>query len=156
MTLSIPVSPVKWWNMYYNIIAGYAKAKKYYGSVLSSFEAGGLGMYTSQTFTLPANITFELSAFYGTGGLFGVVKIDPAGVLNAGLQKKFGDQTILRVGYDDVFHTLKYSGESDLPQINQYFRAYFLFQQPTFKISFTQNFGNQKMKGKRERQTGAE
>ncbi len=156
LTLSIPVSPAKWWNMYYNIIGGFMKSEKYYGSELASFEAGGIGIFSTQTFTLPAKFTFELSGFYGTGGLFGVVKMDPAGVLNAGLQKKFGDNTTLRVGYDDVFHTLRYSGTSDLPQQNQFFSAYLLFQQPTFKMSFTQNFGNHKMKGKRERQTGAE
>ncbi len=156
LTLSIPVSPVKWWNMYYNIIGGFMKSEKYYGNELAKFEAGGVGMFSTQTFTLPANFTFELSGFYGTGGLFGVVKMNPAGVLNAGLQKKFGDNTTFRVGYDDVFHTLNYSGESDLPQLNQFFSAYLLFQQPTFKMSFSHNFGNQKMKGKRERQTGAE
>lgn len=157
MTLSIPVSPYKWWNMYYNVLAGYQEARKYFGNELTAFSAGGAGFFSTQTFILPANFTFELSGFYGTGGLFGIVKMDPVGAVNVGLQKKFGETGgTLRVGYDDVFHTLRFRGETDHTELNQYFSADLVFQVPTFKIGYSNNFGNQKMKGKRERETGAE
>jgi len=156
-TLSIPVTPVKWWNMYYNLNANYQKTKKYFEQKLFSFEAGGLGIFSSQTITLPMNFTFELTGFYGTGGLFGIVFVKPIGSINAGLQKKFGENGgTLRLGYDDVFNTLKFAGETDIPEQNQFFRASLKFSQPTIKISYSYNFGNQKMKARRDRETGAE
>ena len=157
LTLSIPVTPVKWWNMFYNIMANYQTTSKYFGSQISEFEAGGMGIFSTQTFTLPKNFTLELSGFYGTGGLFGIVAMDPIGTVNVGLQKKFGETGgTLRVGYDDVFNTLRFRGETDLPEQNQYFKADLVFQVPTFKIGYSYNFGNQQVKAKRERATGAE
>ena len=77
--------------------------------------------------------------------------------MNVGIQKKFGDQGgTLRIGYDDVFNTLRFRADVDIPELNQYFKANLRFSQPTFKISFSQNFGSQQVKGKRERGTGAE
>ncbi len=157
LALSIPVTPVKWWNMFYNIMGSYQTTSKYFGSEIFEFEAGGVNVFGTQTFTLPKNFTFEISGFYSTGGLFGIVLMDPMGSVNVGLQKKFGETGgTLRVGYDDVFNTLAFTGESDLPEQGQYFKAYLVFQVPTFKIGYSYNFGNQKVKAKRERATGAE
>lgn len=156
-TLSAPITPVKWWNMYYNLQANYQTTEKYFGNEILTYEAGGLGIFSSQTFTLPKNLTFELSGFYGSGGLFGIVYVKPIGTVNAGIQKKFGESGgTLRIGYDDIFHTLKFEGESDIPELDQYFLARLKFSQPTLKISYNHLFGNTKMKAKRDRKTGAE
>lgn len=157
MTLSLPLTPVKWWNMYYNINANYQKAKKRLDDDVLEYERGGLGMFSSQTFTLPWDLTFELSGFYGTGGLFGIVSMNPIGSINVGLQKKFGKSGgTLRIGYDDLFNTLEFSGESEIPEKDQYFYAKLKFAQPTFKISYNQTFGNEKVKARRDRKTGSE
>ena len=157
VTLSVPVTATKWWSMYYNVIGGKKITRKYYGSDLSSFDFAGVGFYTTQTITLPANFTFEATAYYGTGGLFGVVAINPNGALNVGLQKKFGDKGgTLRLGYDDVLNTQEFTGISDLPDQNQYFKAHLRFSQPTIKLSYQQNFGNQKIKSIGEHKSGAE
>lgn len=157
MNLSMPVTPVKWWNMYYNLNTSYQVARKYFDGQLFSFEGGGLHIFSSQTITLPENFTFELSGFYGTGGLFGIDIVKPIGAVNAGLQKKFGENGgTLRVGYDDIFHTLRFRVDTDLPEQNQFFHADLLFSQPTFKISYSRNFGNQKVKAMRDRKTGSE
>ncbi len=157
LTISIPVTPAKWWTMYYNVIAGKKISRKYYGTDLTSFDFAGLGFYSTQTISLPANFTFEATGYYGTGGLFGVVSINPNGALNVGLQKKFGDNGgTLRIGYDDVLNTQKFTGISDLPEQNEYFKASLRFSQPTIKISYQKDFGNQKIKTIGDHQSGAE
>ncbi len=157
LTLTLPLTPVKWWNMSYNIIGGSQQTRKYFDGKLTKFDFAGFGLFSTQTITLPADFTFEATGYYGSGGLFGVVKISGYGAINVGLQKKFGDNGgTLRIGYDDVFNTQKFSGISDLPEQNQYFRASLRFSQPTIKISFSQNFGNQKVKSIGEHRSGAE
>ncbi|HJW28516.1 MAG TPA: outer membrane beta-barrel family protein, partial [Saprospiraceae bacterium] len=91
-TLSIPVSPFKWWNMYYNLNGSYQKASRFSEGVISDYSAGGLSGFSSQTFTLSKSLTLELTGFYSAGGLFGIVKVNSFGALNAGLQLKFGAQ----------------------------------------------------------------
>ncbi|MFZ1677070.1 MAG: TonB-dependent receptor [Saprospiraceae bacterium] len=156
-TLTLPLTPMKWWNMSYNIIGGTQQTRKYFDGKLTKFDFAGFGLFSSQTITLPSNFAFEATGYYGSGGLFGVVQIKGYGAINVGLQKKFGNNGgTLRVGYDDVLNTQKFSGISDLPEQNQYFRASLRFSQPTIKISFTQNFGNQKVKSIGEHRSGAE
>jgi outer membrane receptor protein involved in Fe transport len=157
LTISIPLTPVKWWDMYYNFNASYQVARKYFEDQLSSFEAGGISFFSSQSFTLSKKTTLELSGYYSTGGLFGIVEVKSNGAVNIGVQQKFGNKgAALRVGYDDIFGTQRFTAVSDLPEQGQYYSANLIFQYPTFKISYSQPFGNQQMKGKRDRATGAE
>ncbi|MEO6131177.1 MAG: outer membrane beta-barrel family protein, partial [Saprospiraceae bacterium] len=157
VTLTLPVTPVKWWNMSYNIIGGTQTSRKYFDGKLAKFDYAGFGLFSSQTITLPSDFTFEVNGYYGSGGLFGVVRINGYGAINIGLQKKFGDNgATVRLGYDDLLNTQKFSGVSDLKDQGQYFRASLRFSQPTIKISFTQNFGNQKVKSIGEHKSGAE
>ena len=157
LTLSTPFSPFKWWNMYYNIGGVWQIAEKYQEDQLETYEAGNINLFSSQTFTLPSDFTLEISGYYGSGGLFGIFTVKPFGAVNIGLQKKFGDNGgTLRVGYDDLFDTQEYRDELDLPEQQQYYRAKLAFNPPTFKVSYTRNFGNQKIKEARSHSTGAE
>lgn len=156
-TLTLPITPVKWWNMSYNILGGTQSTRKYFNGKLTKFDFAGFGLFSTQTITLPANFTFEATGYYGSGGLFGVVLIRGYGAVNIGLQKKFGDNGgTLRLGYDDLLNSQKFSGVSDLKEQNQYFKADLRFSQPTIKISYSQNFGNQKVKSIGEHRSGAE
>jgi len=157
LTLSTPVSPFKWWDMYYNIGGVWQEAQKYEGDELQTYEAGNINFFSTQTFTLPKEFTLEISGYYGSGGLFGIFNVKPYGAVNIGLQKKFGDTGgTLRVGFDDLFDTQAYRDELSLPDQQQYYKAYLEFSQPTFKVSYTRNFGNQKMQETRAHTTGAD
>jgi outer membrane receptor protein involved in Fe transport len=157
LTLSIPVTPVKWWNMYYNISGVLQEAKKYDEFGLQTYESGNFNIYTSQTFTLPKSFTLELTGMYVSGGLFGIFQLKPFGSVNLGLQKKFGDNGgTLRLGMDNIFNTMNYRDELNLVEQQEYYEAELQFTQPTIKLTYSRNFGNQKVKGARERATGAE
>ena len=157
LTFSFPLTPVKWWNMYYNVSGAWQEAQKYDELGLQSYSSGNLSAYTSQTFTLPRSFTFEITGMYVSGGLFGIFQMKPFGSVNLGLQKKFGEQGgLLRLGFDDIFNTMPYRDELNLEEQQQYFSARLQFTQPTIKLTYTRNFGNQRVKGSRERETGAE
>lgn len=157
LTFSTPVTPFKWWNMYYNIGGAWQVAEKYQEDQLETYEAGSINFFSTQTFTLPKEFTFEISGYYSGGGLFGIFTIKPFGSLNLGLQKKFGeDGGTFRIGFDNLLDTEAYQDELDLPEQQEYYKAYLQFSQPTLKLSYTRNFGNQKMKETRSHSTGAE
>jgi len=157
LTVSTPVTPFKWWNMYYNVGGVWQVAEKYQEDQLETYEAGNINFFSTQTFTLPKEFTFEISGYYTSGGLFGIFRVKPFGAVNVGLQKKFGESGgTLRVGIDNIFDTQAYQDELDLPDQQEYYKAYLQFSQPTLKLSYTRNFGNQKMKEARSHSTGAE
>lgn len=157
LALSFPLTPVKWWNMYYNMSGVYQKAQKSEEGYVNTYEAAGFNFYSSQTFTLPKAFAFEITGYYASGGLFGIFQVKPFGAVNVALQKKFGDLGgTLRLGYDDVFNTQAYRDKLDLKEQQEYYKAYLRFTQPTLKLSYTRSFGNQNVKGSRTRDTGAE
>ena len=157
LTFSTPVTPFKWWNMYYNVGGVWQEAQKYQEDKLETYEAGNINFFSTQTFTLPKEFTFELSGYYSSGGLFGIFKVKPFGSVNIGLQKKIGERGgTFRIGFDNLLDTEAYQDELDLPEQQEYYKAYLEFSQPTLKISYTRNFGNQKMKETRSHSTGAE
>lgn len=152
---SFPITPVKWWNMQFNINAYWQQAQKYSEGQLGYYEALGINFFNTHTITLPHDFTFEVNGSYGSGGLFGIFLVKPYGALNLALQKKFGEQGgSLRIGVDDVFNTLSYSDKLQLE--DAYYEALIDFSQRTVKVTYSRNFGNQKVEGNRKRETSAE
>ncbi len=153
--LSFPITPVKWWNINFNINGYWQEARKYDEGQLSTYQAIGVDAFNTHTITLPHDLTFEVSAMYGSGGLFGIFLIRPYWAVNAALQKKFGERGgSLRLGCDDIFNSLAYSDELELQ--DEYYKAYLKFSQRTLKLTYTRNFGDQNVEGSRRRETSAE
>ncbi|HHB78649.1 MAG TPA: hypothetical protein ENK85_05395 [Saprospiraceae bacterium] len=116
----------------------------------------GVNVYAQNTFTLPQGIALEVSGFYSSPSVWGgTFKTKSMWGTDIGLQKKIlkGNGT-LKIGLDDVFNT-------------QYWRAESLFagqkmsgggnwESHRYKINFSYNFGNKKVKAARRRKTGLE
>ena len=112
---------------------------------------------SSQNFTLPHNFSMELSGFYRSKGLFGAAVINSRGVLNFGVQKKFKDNKgRLRLGIDNIFNSGAFIGTTDIPAENIYSSVDIRFFFRTVKATYTYNFGNNKLKDKRERGTASD
>ncbi len=120
-------------------------------------ELGSVNVFSSHTFTLPSDLTLEVSGFYNSGSLSGAYIMKAFGVVNMGIQKKFAEgNSTLRLGVDNIFDTMRMRISSDIPELQQRFSGNFLFAQPTVKVSFNHNFGNRKMKSQRNRETGSQ
>jgi hypothetical protein len=157
LTVSFPLTPVSWWNMYINVSGVLQEAQKYDEFGLQKYTAGNISAYTSQTFTLPKAFTLEVTGLYVSGGLFGIFALKPFGSVNVGLQKKLSENGgALRLVADNIFNTMNYRDELNLEEQQQYYEAELQFSQPTLKLTYTRNFGNQKVTDVRKRATGAE
>lgn len=156
INLSLPVKITSWWNMQNNIFGYWSQSNTFYKATIKT-ENTTFSINATQTFTLPKEISVELSGFYYNGGNWGLYKFDPMGSVDFGLQKKFpGKKSSLSFNIRGIVKTLSSNSyaiipEQNLIQINRYIYGY-----TNYTLSFSHNFGSDKVKGKRDRSTGAE
>ncbi|MCB0598411.1 MAG: outer membrane beta-barrel protein [Lewinellaceae bacterium] len=109
------------------------------------------------SFTLPKDFSAELVGFYQTKTLFGASIFLPFYGVNVGIQKKLGaNGGTLRFGVDDVLNSVMWRIQNNLPEHNLVSYIEADFSQRTFKLSYSRNFGNNSLKGARQRATGSE
>jgi hypothetical protein len=154
--LSMPFHPTKWWDMQNNA---------YVNSTAIDFKIDGkplkvqnvnYGFNTTNSFTLPHKWSIELSGNYNSPGYWGVAKWEAQGTVNAGIQKDFGDKGgKLRFNVNDIFQTSNWYGATNQPDVNLFVRSSFQVAERVFMLSWSNKFGNNKLKSERKRQTAA-
>ncbi len=157
ISLSLPFTITKWWNMQNNIQGNWQKLSTTYSKGPFSVEQKNFSFNSSQNFILPHNFSMELSGFYDSKSLYGAAVISSRGVLNFGVQKKFSDKkSKLRVSVDNIFNGGVFRALTDIPSENVYSTAEYRFMFRTVKATFTYNFGSNTLKDKRNRTTASE
>ena len=154
MVLSFPVRVTKWWDMQLNSTAGlFSNLASYLDNPISNsilnFSFNG-----SQKFKISKSITAELSGFYISRQLFGVLDWSAIGTLDVGLEKKFSKSS-LRISYTDIFGTNKWKWGGTIPSEKLNTTSYVDFETTIPTITYSVNFGNNKLKEKRLRNTGS-
>lgn len=156
-TVAFPLHIGKWWNMQNNLIGTWQEVNTYFDGEPVQVRAQNLQVVWINSFTLPHDFSAELVGFYRTRGLSGAQVSLPMGAVNIGIQKKLGDNGgTLRFGIDDLFNSLGFGFETNFPEYNMVSKGTADFSQRTFKLTYSRNFGNNKLKGSRKRATGAE
>jgi hypothetical protein len=148
---------MKWYSFYLNAGVFHSAYKADFGpgkTIDASITA--FNGYMQNTFKLPYSFTFEISGWYNSGGIWaGSFKNKGQGSLDLGLQKKlFKDRATLKLSYTDILHTAPWDSYSVYSGINS--RANGNWESQQFRISFTWRFGNNQMKGIRQRSAGSE
>lgn len=157
LSISLPFTVTKWWNMQNNIEGNWQQLNAIYSKGPFRVEQENFGFNSSQNFILPHNYSAELSGFYGSKGLFGAAVVKAMGMVNVGVQKKFKDNKgKLRAAVDNVFNSGKVRAVTDIPSENIYATVLLTFRFRTYKLTYTYNFGNNKLKDKRNRGTASD
>jgi len=156
-TLALPIQIAEWWNMQNNLIGTWQEVNVYFDEALVNVQNKNLQLVWINNFTLPRDFSAELFGFYQTKALFGSGIFLPVYGINVGVQKKFpGNGGTLRFGVDDVFNSFLWRIQNNLPEYNLVSNFEVDFSQRTFKLSYSRNFGNNQLKGARQRATGSE
>jgi hypothetical protein len=98
------------------------------------------------TVKLPRNFTLEISGYYNSKSVMGISEFLPRGSFNAGIQKKFNANSILRLAMDDIFYTSVWRVKTDLSQLNFKSQINYDWHQQFVRLSYTYNFGNKKLR----------
>ena len=77
--------------------------------------------------------------------------------MNIGFQKKFNEKWgTLKFNVNDLFDSRKFKVRTIIPEQNLETFGSYDFSNRTFTLTYTRNFGNNKIKSSRDRKTGAE
>jgi hypothetical protein len=142
--------------MLFNITGLWQQVNAIYKKEPVRLSYGNINIYGSQQFKLPKKFALELSGFYQSKSLSGISTVKPFGSLDIGLKKNLGQKSSLQFNASNILNTMKIRSSTDLPKQNLVSSLNLNFSRATYKVTFTHNFGKEKLKGKRERSTGAE
>ena len=157
LNFSVPFDVTEWWKVYFTGDAFHSIYKADFGvNKKIDLKLFAYSFYIQQTFTLTEGLTFELSGFYNSPTIWsGSFKATSLYSADAGLQKTlFKNKANIKVSYTDIFKTRKFSAISDFG--GAYLDVSGRSESTQLRITFTYRFGNNQVKGARQRKTGLE
>ena len=109
---------------------------------------------TSQNFTLPKDFSIQVFASYNSKRISGVSRIDDFQRVNLSIDKKIPKwDSRVQFGFSDIFGR-DYSFEST-DNLNSSYVLY-SYEPRIIRLTFTYNFGNNKLKKQRKREIGSD
>lgn len=153
LNLGIPIAITKWWNTYNSIMGFYNLYDGIYNGYKLNKDYVSFMFNTQQSFMLPHNWKAELSGMYRSTMIMGPAVASPMGMVSAGIEKSFWDnKASLKLNVQDVFQSMSFKGKIDFGNIHGTTR--FHTYSRAANLTFTWNFGNQKVKVKQYKNTG--
>ncbi len=154
LSLAIPVQVTKWWEMQYNVTSGYSISKSSHLDVPITNRNFFWFVNGSSSFKLPKGFTIEASGFYFSTQYFGIVKFKGVAVINFGLQKKLKDDNgSFKLSINDAFKGRNFRGTAVVPEENINIFSRFAMETQIFNLTYSRNFGNNKLKKLRNKTT---
>lgn len=156
MSLSLTVPKVwsNWWTTRLNYTG-------YYIEFYAPVQAGILDnstlahqVYLSNEFSLANDWSIELSGNYNSRSTWGFFTAEARGNVDAGISKKLGKNGRIKAGITDIFLTQNSKAFVAIGDIDLVDRS--RFDTRRVSVSANWNFGNNKVKGTRKRQTASE
>ena len=157
LTLSVPVSPFKFWEIQNNLMLFQQGLSAVYKNKEVEAKMISYRINSSHNIRLPYNFAIELTGFYQSPTLFGVAMFNAYGAVNAGIQKKLGqDRGVLSLSISDIFWTNVWSGKTDRAEENLVGNFNYYFEPRDIRLTYSLNFGNKVLKNVRKRKVGSE
>ena len=152
--LSFPIQLTKWWEMQLNGIGSINKIRADFTENPITLTIERFSFNGVQKFKISKTITAEISGFYQSRNLFGIMETQPFGALDFGIEKKFNNSN-LRVSYSDMLNTNIMRWAADIPSENLNTSAKIDFETRILNVTWSLNFGNNKLKGRRSDKTSS-
>ena len=157
LSISAPLAPFKWWNIFM-VFNGYHSQ---YHADFGQGKVIDLGVtaysaFLQQTFSLKEGLSIEVSGFFNSPNLYGgTFKTKAMGGVDLGIQKPiFNGKGNFKIGLTDIFNTLHFSGQSDFGGTAINVSARWESQQLRATMSY--RFGNNQVKAARQRKLSSE
>ncbi len=148
--------PAKWWDMQNNVMGVVNRTYMQYEGSDVLIKGGFVGFNTTQSITLPKSFLLEVSAYFYSPGYWGLYRWKSNGSLNAGIQKSLGEKWgTLNFNVSDIFLSANWYSRVDQPDLNLRVRTSYQQTERTFMLTWSNKFGNKKLRDQRRRATGA-
>jgi hypothetical protein len=155
LTISAPIPVRKWWTLQTNFTGVYNHYNSFYLEETLEIKQVSWNMYANNQFTMKKGWSAELSGWYNSRAFYGLYAAKPMGMVNIGLQKSiWNKKATIRLNVNDLFWTNRFRGRAMYKDIDFQVRSQWPSRQA--RITFTYNFGNQNVKGARQRNTGSD
>jgi hypothetical protein len=156
-SLSIPFNPTPWLEIRNNIsIVRQQFVNTEEGNKLS-YSNNGWNYNGSLNLILPKKISFELSGFYQSKSLMGGLLFDPMSQINIGVQKEFSNNSgVLKFTFNDIFFNSNLNLSQSFEENNFDYNGFFRTSARIFRLTYSINFGNKKLRKARARSTSSE
>ena len=157
LNFSAPFSIAKWWNVFANASVYNTTNKAYFeeGKTVD-ISRTSFNIYQQHTFTLSKALTFEMSGWYNSPGIWGGnFASDAMWAMDAGLSAKvLQGRGRFKVSVSDIFISQRWRGVNNFGDL--YMDASGGWESRQLRANFSYSFGNQNVKQSRRRQTGIE
>ncbi|MEB2785591.1 outer membrane beta-barrel family protein [Algoriphagus persicinus] len=155
MMISFPWEISPWWEMQNNLTGNYQKVNSVLDGESYEVDQLGIQIISTNTFKLPKKYTIELVGFYSSPVVNGYFNWLSRGFVNLGVQKEFEKAGVLRFSCNDIFETTQFRWKSfEGSEIG--FSGRLKFEKRVFTATYTYKFGNNKVKGTRNRSVGSQ
>lgn len=123
VAVSLNKSVNKWWTTGFYVNAFNNRFEGLVNNAPVAIEATSLTLNGSQQFKLNKTLTAELSGWYRTAAIEGVIKASPMGALNAGFsQQIWKDKGTIRLNVRDIFYTQRFRGLTQYGNVDAAFQ----------------------------------
>lgn len=152
LNLSSPIPIKEWWNARINVSTYYNHFQTDFQDSEVDTKGWATNIYLSNNFTIGDGIRAEVSGFYQSPMVYGIIKMKAQYSVNAGVNMSIMDgKGSLRLNVDDIFNTQRFHGIFQQGTVNV--DVLNKWESRRVSVAFTYNFGNQEVKSERRRNT---
>jgi outer membrane receptor protein involved in Fe transport len=153
--LSLPIPVAKWWSTNNNVNVFYNQFQSTFLNERLDNSQLALNFNTNHTFILPKDFTAEVSGFYNSPFVEGILRGRSMYAIGFGLQKTFmNKKASLKLNVNDVFNTMRFRGA--INYANMDLRIFNKWESRQARVTFNYRFGKGDVKPARRRSTGTE
>jgi hypothetical protein len=155
-TLSVPFKPASWIEIRNNISAVRQRFVDTREDGKFQIDNNGWNYNGSINLNLPQQYALEFSGFYRSKSLMGALIFDPMWQFNVGAQKELANGWgTLKFSVSDLFLGSNWTLRQTSPQNDFRYEGFFRMSQRLFRLTYSMNFGNRKLKNARSRTTSS-
>ena len=155
--IAFPVNVTGWWNIQNNMNGTVQNVKTLYDGQKVDLNLKNFNINIINNFKLGKRFSGELSGFYQSPSLWGVYKSSSISSVSIGLQMKSkNENNTFSLNLSDTFRTNIYHLSANIPELNIQSKGMLNFEPRVLRFTFSHNFGNNKLKAERKRETGSD
>jgi hypothetical protein len=144
---SFPLFFAPWWELRTNLSGNYQVFRTAHYDENPTQNTYVFTVNITNTIDLPREFSFEVSGFYQSKSVWGILEMRPLGSLNAGVQKRVASgRGMLRLSANDILQTNVWNGITDLPSANLDSQFIYDFKERNVQLAFTCNLCSNQIK----------